>query len=94
MVGSIKAGCIPVISDRTPWDGLEENNIGRTIPLEEEFRYHDSIKSHAEKDLATFSQISIKARRYILSPEKLEYSIIMNKKIFDTLFDQQAINND
>lgn len=32
-------GCIPVISDRTPWQELEDRQIGRVIPLEhmEEF---------------------------------------------------------
>ena len=36
---AMAGGCIPVISDRNPWQVLEEKEIGAVIPLEKKERY-------------------------------------------------------
>ncbi|MCP5056939.1 MAG: glycosyltransferase [bacterium] len=38
-------GCPALISDRTPWEDLEEHGAGWTLPLEEPSRYREAIQA-------------------------------------------------
>lgn len=41
-------GCIPIISDRTPWSRIEEERAGKVIPLEKEELYTEVIQGLTE----------------------------------------------
>jgi len=82
---ALEAGCIPIISDKTPWDDLQEKSIGKIIPLGDDLQYIKSIDYFAKMDNQTFKLASQAAKKYILSPSRLDESINKNKKIFDTI---------
>ena len=41
---AMAGGCIPVISDRTPWKELEGRQVGRAIPLEQEGEFTKTLQ--------------------------------------------------
>lgn len=45
---ALAAGCIPVISDQTPWKDLEENEVGYVISLDDEGRFVSVIEKCAQ----------------------------------------------
>ena len=62
---ALAAGCVPVISDRTPWLDLEENGCGYVLPLEDQDAFVGTIKGlsgiRAEEML---DEMTIKAVEY------------------------------
>ena len=61
---SLSAGCIPIISNNTPWNDLEENKCGTVIDLNsiEEFRV--AIKKYHDMDREEISQYKKNAINY------------------------------
>lgn len=47
---SLVAGCIPLISDRTPWENLEDNECGYSTPLEDIDLYIERIQKYVDMD--------------------------------------------
>lgn len=47
---ALVSGCIPVISDQTPWNDLNEHNAGWAIPLDDEEGYKNAIHEIIEMD--------------------------------------------
>ena len=45
---SMAGGCIPVLSDRTPWGELEAKKIGRVIPLEKSGDFVKALQQMAD----------------------------------------------
>ena len=41
---AMAGGCVPVISDRTPWTNLEERQAGRTLSLERQENYREILQ--------------------------------------------------
>ena len=44
---ALTGGCIPVISERTPWGRLEDEGVGRVIPLEEKEQFVQALQELA-----------------------------------------------
>ncbi len=44
---SLASGCIPIISDQTPWDNLESSRAGFTIPLANELEFVQALEEIA-----------------------------------------------
>lgn len=61
---SLASGCIPVISDRTPWTDLEAKKSGFIIPLEQEDRYVEVLNQLATSDDTQLSNLKLNAHRY------------------------------
>ncbi len=62
---ALAAGCVPVISDRTPWLDLEENGCGYALPLEEQDAFIKTVKGLAEiKAAGRFDEMRIKTVKY------------------------------
>lgn len=47
---SLVAGSIPIISDQTPWNDLEEQGVGHIIPLEDRESYVKVIQKYVDMD--------------------------------------------
>jgi hypothetical protein len=58
------AGCLPIVSDRTPWRGLTEAGVGWDLPLERLNRFREAVQECIDLDAADFAARSEKARRY------------------------------
>lgn len=61
---ALMAGCIPLISDRTPWNNLEENACGYAIPLEDEKAYVRCVQSFVDMNKDDISRMSLNAMKY------------------------------
>lgn len=87
---ALLGGCLPVISDNTPWTDLEKNNCGRIIPIDDEAEYIRAINSYYSMNNLEFKQCSINAQKYIY--EKNNNSIKHTGYL--KVFDYEANNND
>lgn len=62
IVEALAAGLPVLISDRTPWRGLEEQNAGWDLPLEDPAAFNRVLAACAEMDDAAFSRLRLGAR--------------------------------
>ncbi len=69
---SMAAGCIPVISNRTPWNWIAEKNSGYVLPLESKLfaRAIQELVDYNAEDLEVISKNAIAEAK-----EKLEQSV-------------------
>ncbi len=62
---ALAAGCVPVISDRTPWLDSKENGCGYVLPLENQTAFVKTIRDLAEhKATGGIEDMKIKAVEY------------------------------
>ena len=62
---ALAAGCVPIISDRTPWLNLNENGCGYVVPLEDQDAFIKTVKDLAEiKAAGKLDGIRINAVEY------------------------------
>jgi glycosyltransferase involved in cell wall biosynthesis len=73
-------GCPPVISDQTPWIGLEARKAGFDLPLEEPEKFEEVLNKVIAMDLGEFNSWSEGTRAFA-------YSFINNPKLME-----QSIN--
>lgn len=76
---SFMAGCPVIISDRTPWRGLEQSGVGRDIPLEKQSAFGEALEHFASMGEDEFEVYSKRAfgfaMDYMANPEMLEENI-------------------
>lgn len=56
IVEAIMAGCIPVISDRTPWNDLAKTGAGYVFPLDEYAKFIESLQKLTDADQKTYEE--------------------------------------
>jgi glycosyltransferase involved in cell wall biosynthesis len=66
-VEALAAGCPLVISDRSPWRGLEPEGIGWDIPLENVERWLDVLNDCIEMENENYRTMSQNAREYAVA---------------------------
>ena len=66
IVEAMFAGCIPVISDQTPWDGLEASKAGFDLSLDNTSAFSTAIDFLAGMDKAQISEWSQNVTEYIV----------------------------
>jgi glycosyltransferase involved in cell wall biosynthesis len=74
-IEALAAGCPLIISDRTPWRGLEKTQIGWDLALEKSQRWIEIFNYCIDLDNKSYSEFSSKARKYAcqwLSDPKVE----------------------
>lgn len=82
---SLAAGCVPVISDRTPWMDLDENNCGYVCQLERLESFANAITTLAKMGSDDYQKVINNCYDYIEEKNKIEaensgYRIIFNTK--------------
>lgn len=60
---ALLAGCVLLLSDQTPWRGLETRGVGWDLPLADAERFRDALRSCVAMDDAAFRGRSLAARR-------------------------------
>ena len=65
IVEAMQAGLIPIISDQTPWIGLQELTIGWSIPLSREVDYIKAINSLCKINGKDYTDKSSRVMSYI-----------------------------
>lgn len=62
---ALNSGCPVLISDRTPWRGLEEANAGWDLPLDQPESFRQALAKCVAMDDAQFRAASISALAYV-----------------------------
>lgn len=62
---ALSGGCIPIISDQTPWMDLEDNNCGYALPLSDENAFVQVVTKLAELNNDEFNKKIEAAYSYI-----------------------------
>ena len=79
---ALSAGCVTLISDRTPWQDLEESGVGAAIPLEKPERFVDWLRRYAVMDAESFQELSDRAIRYAHEHSNLEQMAQKYREMF------------
>jgi len=64
IVESMLNGCIPLLSDQTPWKNLKKNGLGWDISLHDKSAFIAAINELVEMDESTFKLQSIKIQQF------------------------------
>ena len=70
---SLAGGCIPIISDQTPWLDLEEKQAGYVLPLENKKAFTDVVHGLCVMPRETLETWQCKANQYAV--DKYQHSI-------------------
>lgn len=70
---ALAGGCIPIISDQTPWKELEQKNCGRVFPLSDIDCFSKEIERLATVETDQFERMRRSANEYV--KEKYSHSV-------------------
>lgn len=78
---SLASGCLPIISDMTPWKNFDKERCGSVVSLEDTDLFRKRIEEYIIMDTSEFSQYQINAiqyaqRKYLSSIERSGYNTI------------------
>lgn len=79
---SIKNLCVPIISNKTPWNSVQEYGCGWCIALNDKKRFVSVINELIEKDSRKFSRIVDRLEEYLLNNDTNIKNIELNKEMF------------
>ncbi|HEX7414875.1 MAG TPA: glycosyltransferase [Bacteroidia bacterium] len=82
IVEAMLNGCIPLISDRTPWHNLQTQNIGWDISLNEKEKFTAAIQEVLQMNQAAFETKSKVVQQYALTHCMDVANIEAYKKLF------------
>lgn len=83
---ALASGCPVLISDQTPWRGLEEEGVGWDIPLAETERFQSILQQCVDGDDRWFSAMSCRAIAYATKHASDPAIIDANRKLFQWAF--------
>ncbi len=66
IVEAMLNGCIPLLSDQTPWKNLKNNELGWAIPLQDKSAFIAAINVSLSMNEITFKSQSLKIQRFAL----------------------------
>lgn len=80
---ALTAGCVPIISDKTPWQDFNQVKCGNIIPLNNFDEFVDIVQTYVEMDGNDYNQLSNKAYEY----SKEKYSQMISNNGYTDLFE-------
>jgi glycosyltransferase involved in cell wall biosynthesis len=82
IIEALFAGCPVVVSDQTPWQGLEASGAGSAIPLDDTAGFRRALERYVAMDEAEFARCSENARRYACDHADRERAAQAHREIF------------
>lgn len=79
---ALSAGCPVIISDQTPWRGLEELGVGWDLPLQDTERFRSVIQTCIDMHPAAFAKWTARAHAYGARLATDPQIIVQNQKLF------------
>ncbi len=80
---ALLAGCVPVISDTTPWLDLKEKYCGNVIPLNKMNEFVSVLRYYQKLDYREFNKYCQNAKDYIISKNNKSINETGYRKVFD-----------
>jgi glycosyltransferase involved in cell wall biosynthesis len=90
---ALSAGCPVLISDRTPWRGLEKEGVGWDIPLENKQRFVSVLQYCIDADDDTLYRMHIAARQYALRKSQDSEVLDANRRLFQYASSRRATSS-
>jgi glycosyltransferase involved in cell wall biosynthesis len=75
-------GCPILISDQTPWQGLEQKNCGWALPLDASGRFEQCLQQLINMDVSTWGRMSHNARQYAVEFCRDPQLVESNRRVF------------
>lgn len=85
IIEGMSAGCIPIISNQTPWRGLADKGVGWDLPLDDEDSFVDAVNRVIAMNDTEFRAISYAAWSYADSILKNEATFQANIDMFNAI---------
>ena len=85
IVEAMQCGVVPIVSDQTPWNDLEEYNAGFSLNLENQQHFKDAINKLLVLSENDFQCMSINVQKYIKSKINNKNVTAQYIKMFETL---------
>lgn len=85
---ALASGCPVLISDRTPWRGLEAAQAGFDLPLEEPERFRQALQFFVQMDEETHRRWRAGAQAYAAQSASVPEALEQYRRIFNTLAGQ------
>ncbi len=82
VVEAMLAGCMVLISNRTPWHDLEEKGVGWTLPLEEPGSFADVLQEAIDMAPEEFARRSQRAVVYGMTVSRDPETLRRNRELF------------
>lgn len=79
---SLSSGCIPIISDKTIWNEIQEKNCGCVVPLDNTDKFREKINEFLKMDSYELKRISNNAIRYA----EIKYKSSLEKSGYSGIF--------
>ena len=79
---SLVTGCMPIISDQTPWNDMNEVSAGWALPLNNEVAFKNAIQKVVDMDEETIKIRRNNIDRYLTNKLKLKELKIKYLKVF------------
>lgn len=64
---ALSAGCPCIISDQTPWQDFEAQNVGYVFPLDDKSDFVNAVERYAAMGQKEFQNVSGKAHQYAVN---------------------------
>ena len=80
---ALSSGCIPIISDRTPWQELDKYKCGNVINLDMPTKFIEALESYSAMGQYTFQEYSDSAINYAISKQKESIERTSYREIFN-----------
>lgn len=82
---ALYAGCLPLISDRTPWHDLEAHGIGWERPLEDRDAWHAALREIARLTPEAHAERAAAAHAYARRVADDADAVAANRRLFSDL---------
>ena len=76
------AGCPVLISDQTPWRGLEGKDVGWDLPLDRPEMFRQVLQRCVDMNQGEYAKLSKRAREYGLRITKDDGTVEKNRQLF------------
>ena len=91
IVEAMMAGCLVVLSDRTPWRNLVETGIGWDLPLEQPERFRAVLEECIAMDGAAFGEASARATAFAMRQASDPSTVEANRALFRDVIQARAL---
>ena len=79
----MSAGVAVILSDQTPWNDLEENDVGYNFTLENDQHYIKAIEQYAAMDKCQMQSVADKVLTYAVENSNDKVKSTGYRKIFE-----------
>jgi glycosyltransferase involved in cell wall biosynthesis len=79
---ALTVGCPPIVSDRTPWQTLNERGIGWQIPLQDRDRWRGILQECVDMPEITYRQMAEAARAFVVDRSLSSSDVRQNIDLF------------